>query len=388
MNHDELRRTFLKRGCAAAAGVFGISSAGPVFAGRKESEPLRYVGDRVVVEETEKIYGAAIDDHERYCGWTDIARWKDGYHVIFSQKNRHIAVPAEGPGLVLLSSPDLQAWSKQRLPDFSKRHGGETKGDDRDAKLFATSDRLFAFNTPYPFDTYVAFTDDGQRWSDWTQVYPDGPGAQSWRPREYGGAYYMACDYNNDRVDLIRSTDLLNWEYVSTIMSGRKHPQTHAPTETELFFLDDGRCVAFTRLNEIRTSTHPENTLPGFSVSSPPHKTWDFTLGDAVRFGGPAVQRVGNTILVIARAELGGEPGYWNVPMKPGWPHSHRTGIYTFDVERMRLEQQVLLPTEYAHDSSYAGILPTGDRTAVVTWYDGNTTDVSDIWLARIRVAS
>lgn len=388
MRDTESRRSFVKKGAAAAAGLLGVShfSVTPVEAARKKPEPLRYVGDRIVVEKTEKIYSAPVGAPLKYCGWTDIAFWRGKYYLDFSRKNRHIARPPDGPGLIVLSSTDLENWSEQVLPDFSQLHGGERKGDDRDAKLFSTPDRLFALNTPYPFDTYISYTEDGANWTKWRQVYPDGPRAQSWRPKEHNGAYYMACDYNNDRVDLIKSKDMLNWQYVSTIMSGAKHQHTNAPTETELVFLDDGRCIAFTRLNEVETLTHPENTLPGFSIARPPYTSWEFALGTAVRFGGPAVHRFGDTVLVIARGELGKGRGYWNFEVDPNWKGTHRTGIYTFDVERMRLEQQALLPTEYAHDSSYAGILPTGENTALVSWYDGDTTSESDIWLAHIRI--
>ena len=207
-------------------------------------------------------------------------------------------------------------------------------------------------------------------------------GAQCWRPKEYKGTYYMPCDYTTDRVDLLKSTDMLNWEFVSTIMSGGSYPK-HKPTETEILFLEDGRCIAFIRMNGIKSPTSDNNTLPGFAISSPPYTSWDFTLGAAYRFSGQAAHLFGDTIVVASRAKLGTGPGYWEIP---GEPEGFRTILYTFDLKTMRLEFQALLPTEHYYDTSYCGILQTGKDTALVSWYDGDVKTVSNIWLAHIRI--
>lgn len=393
-NVCESRRRFLQRTTAAssllvAPGLMSVAAASP-----PKPEPARYVGDRVVVEDAKKIYAAPADVDLKYCGWPDIAYWKGRYYVIFSRKTRHIARPIRGPGLVVIHSEDLEHWSEMVLSDFDQPDRGELKGDDRDAKLFATPERLFAVNIPYPHEGQIAYTEDGENWSAWQPVYPpaagirSGPlyGAQCWRPKKFGDTYYLACDYGNDQVDLLKSDDLLTWERAGTIMSGRANPQCHAPSETEILFLDDGRCLALTRLNEVPSPTSPDNTLPGFSIAEPPYTSWDFHLGSAIRFGGPAAHQLGDTIVVIARAELGDGEGYWNLPVEPGWRWTHRTAVYTFNLQQMKLEKQLLLPTEYARDNSYAGILPTGENSAIIVWYDGNTADVSNIWMARLRL--
>ncbi len=391
------RRHFLRDGIAitaGGAGLFNIINITTAWASPKKLEPARYVGRKVVVENVRNIYSSPADVALKYCGWPDIAFWRDKYYVIFSRKRRHIARPPDGPGLVVIESTDLHKWSETVLSDFSQLHNGEMQGDDRDAKLFATADRLFAVNMPYPHDGYISYTEDGKSWSDWRQIYPAGErirsgqlyGAQCWRPKVHDGVYYLPCDYTNGRVDLLKSSDMLDWTLAGTIMKGGKHPQFGAPSETEIVFLKDGRCLAFTRMNEVQSPSHPQNTLPGFSISSPPYTSWDFTLGTDFRFGGPAAHRFGDTILVIARAELGKQPGYWNLPMDPSWRWTHRTGVYTFDVAEMRLKRQLLLPTEYARDNSYAGILPTAENTALIVWYDGNTVDTSNIWLADLKI--
>ncbi len=386
------RRQFLGQSLVASGGIALTALSPSAAASPPKPEPARYVGDRVSVEDVRKIYSSPDDEPMKYCGWPDIAFWKGTYYVIFSRKTRHIARPIRGPGLVVIQSTDLENWTESVLPDFDREDRGELKGDDRDAKLFATPERLFAVNIPYPHEGQIALTEDGTHWSDWQPVFPgaadirSGPiyGAQCWRPKQFNGSYYLACDYGNDRVDLLTSDDMLHWDRAGTIMSGGHHPHSHAPSETEIVFLEDGRCLAFTRMNEVPTPTSPDNTLPGFSIAEPPYTSWEFHPGAAIRFGGPAAHRFGDTILVIARAELGEGEGYWNLPVEPGWRWTHRTAVYTFSLREMKLEPQLLLPTEYARDNSYAGILPTGENSAVIVWYDGNTADVSHIWMARL----
>ena len=164
-------------------------------------------------------------------------------------------------------------------------------------------------------------------------------------------------------------------------MSGGAYP-FNKPTETAIVFLEDGRCLALIRLNGISTPSGG-NTLPCFAISSPPYTSWDLTLGAAVRFSGHAVERFGDTIVVASRAELGTDPGFWNIP---GEPAGSRTVLYTFNLKTMRLEYHALLPSEHYRDNSYCGILPTGKDTALVSWYDGNTNSESNIWLAHIRI--
>jgi hypothetical protein len=201
-------------------------------------------------------------------------------------------------------------------------------------------------------------------------------------------------------LNLLKSTDGLTWHYAGTIISGSEYK----PTETAIVFLEDGRCLAFIRLNEISSPTGRYNCLPGFAISSPPYTSWDFTLGAARRFAGPAAERFGDTILVVSRGEVGPWPGYWDIPGEPpskpgpaGPRHPNKIGkggailrtfVYTFDLKTMRLEFQAILPSEFYADSSYAGIIKTGKDSALVSWYDGSYTSggVSNIWLAHIKI--
>lgn len=168
MENKESRRDFMKKGALTTAGILGLSEIDVAkAAATAKNKPYVAKKKKNIVEKAKKIYSSPADVKEKYCGWTDITFWKGKYYVIFSRKNRHHPDPVDGPGLIVISSSDLKNWSEQQLADFSKLEKGIIKGDDRDSKIFATPDRLFAFNVPFPFDTYVCYTEDGKNWSPW-----------------------------------------------------------------------------------------------------------------------------------------------------------------------------------------------------------------------------
>ena len=52
----------------------------------------------------------------------------------------------------------------------------------------------------------------------------------------------------------------------------------------------------------------------------------------------------------------------------------------------MRLEYQALLPSHHYRDSSYVGLVKTGENSALMSWYDDNVRSERNIWLARINI--
>ena len=394
MDKIESRRRFLKTGLATTAGVVGLAKVGCSQAPAVERPIVNTEKKKkIIIEKTKKIYSSPPEVPFKYCAWTDMAFWHGKYYIIFSRKTHHAYEPS-GPGLVLIESTDLENWTEQVLPDFPNR-------TDQDPKLLATPDRLFAFQCNSPGKTYRAYTEDGTSWSSWQRIKPngpDGPNFECWRVKQYNGTYYGGFDngFNKGetyKVNLCKSTDpeLLDWQYVGTILQAGEYP-LHKPSEPEILFLEDGRCIVFIKLNAVQSPT-TSNQLPYFAISSPPYTSWDINkVGTAIRFGGPAAERFGDTILVVARGEVGSWPGYWDIPGEPpSTPGINgrrmRTMVYTFDLETMSLEYHAILPSELYFDSSYAGILPTGKDSAVVSWYDGDFHSVSNIWLAHLKIA-
>ena len=367
------RRQFVQTGVVTLASLRGLN-AEEADAVIRQPQNSR----RVVMGEIRRIFTS--EGERDYNAFTNITFWRGKYYVVFTQKTRHIASPPDGR-LIVLESEDLREWSATTLPD--------APGDDRDAKIVSTAERLVVYNTPYPHETMVSFTLDGVQWTDPAVAYPVGKrkvgrqtrGAQFWKPKFHDGMYYVACDYTNDTVDLLKSSDGLEWKYHATIMTGSKYPRTERPTETAIVFLRDGSCLAMSRLNDVEGG----NCIAGFSIAKPPYESWDFTLGQAIRFGGQAVERFDDTIVVAARAEIGQQPGQWDLPIDHGW-NGMRTAVYTFNVRRMRLELQAILPSEHRRDNSYCGVIRTRKDRGIISWYDGDTTDKSDVWIANFGI--
>lgn len=360
----------MRRGIAAGVGALGLA----VGANRAGSdEPQKKPGSgkkKIVLESAERIYTSRGKELQ-YNSFTNIDAWRGKYYVVFRQAVKHHPSRCR---LVLLESSDLKKWDETILLDRPEL-------DDRDPKFLSTPDRLFVYTTPFTHDTEVMFTEDGTNWSEPVDAYPADVGDQCWRPKAWKGTYYVACDYGNDRVDLLSSDDGLSWKYASTIMRRSKY----APTETAITFLKDGRCLAVTRGNTNQTCD------PVFSIASPPYKSWTYGHGDK-HFSGPAVERIGDTVIVVSRTVIGPDKGQWSFPRDRQIPDDdgQRTAVHIFDVETMSLETPILLPTKTSGDSSYPGILPIGEDRALLSWHYGNrhwgTPGPNDIWLAKIRI--
>ena len=357
-NHRDSRRTFL----GAAAGL-GLASASTLATAGTETKP-----PLIRVENTKKIYTSPAGETLRYNSFTNLEFWRGNYYVVFRQAQRHTPSRCK---LILLCSANLEHWKQVLVLD-------RPKFDDRDPKLLVTPKRLILYSVPYPRDTEVVASEDGIKWTPIKDAYAGSPRDQFWKPKFHDGWYYVACDYNNDTVELLRSKDGLDWSRAATVISKTKYK----PTETAIVFLKDGRCLAMMRLNGLGGST-----LPGYAIAKPPYTKWQFTLGKSVRFSGQAVERYGDTIVVASRAELGKKPGQWDFPRGSiRKDRGHRTVLSTFDVESMRLKVHAVLPTERGYDNSYCGLLRTGKDRALVSWHDGDVKTFSNIWLAHIRI--
>lgn len=338
----------------------GISTAGLLSSRLTASETK----PDLTVEWTRRIYSTA-GEPKQYNSFTNMAKWKGRYYVVFRQAVHH---GVSDSAIMLLESDDLKTWSVRELIN--------TEHDDRDPKILASNDRLFVYSDTLLPDNQdemmLTWTDDGSSWSRPEKIYQTG--WQLWKPKWHDGAFYVAADCVRcgHRSELLRSADGIHWESVSLISS------RNLPTETAITFLPDNRLLAVIRQN---IEGHP----PGFAIADPPYTNWALSSGQG-HFSGPAVDVIGETVVVASRTVLED----WGLPMEPGLEHQ-RTALYTFDLANMSLQLQTMLPTETGGDSSYPGIQPIGNDRALVSWYDGSTTwhhpSVSNIWLAQVRLS-
>ena len=287
------------------------------------------------VEKVEKVFS-----NGRWNGCTDICFWKGKYYIVFRSAGGH---DKAYPGcIIVLQSIDAKSWTASVAID--------TDLDDRDPKLFATEERLYIYHMTQPHDrSFASFTTDGKEWSKPVPVYKDG--YSFWKPRERGGVYYVAADIRN-KVELLRSEDGFDWQFVSFVTQGNKC------TETALVFLKDDSLLAISRQNA-------RPMYPRFSLSRPPYNEWEYAEG-TFRFQGPAAELIGDTIIVGGRVLAA---DFESAPDKK--LGDHRTALLTFNLEEMRLEWQTNLPTGWGGDLSYPGFLALGDDRVLMSFYDG-----------------
>ena len=354
-NHDVSRRRFLGRSLATGAGAMalcqtrsGVPQAAEAVAGKQGPEP------EILLERVEKIFSDG-----RWNGRAGLVFWKDRYYMTFRSGSEHSST--DGKIRLLTSRPhEPRGWTVSDVVD--------TPHDDAEAHLMVTPDRLFVYfpledakNTGDPIRTMLSQSPDGQSWSPAIPVYK--PGFSFWKTTTHKGTYYAAADImtGNRRVELVRSTDGLDWEKVSTILEGRF-------TETSLLFLNDDSLLAFTRQGKV-------------SFSRPPYTQWETQAG--VPLGGPAAALIGNTILVSGRTSTESYPD--------DQPGSSRTGLFTFDPVTKTFRHRMNMLTQWGLDESYPHFLRLDDHRALMVWYTGEgyergVAKQADLLLAHLRI--
>ena len=136
MKPIQSRRQFVHVGAAALTGFSGMEGISDLPCGIAAVPRSK----NVIFGDVRRIFTST--GKRNYNAFTSMAYWRDRYWVVFTQKTKHIASPPDGR-IMLILSEDLRTWSAPiLLPDAI--------GDDRDAKILATPDRLVVYNTPYP----------------------------------------------------------------------------------------------------------------------------------------------------------------------------------------------------------------------------------------------
>ncbi len=321
-----------------------------------------------IVEWVRNIYADGMHN-----AWPDIAHWRGNYYVVFTHGTAH---NTEGVGMVLRSS-NLEEWE----------HIYTTSSPGVDCKLLALPDRLMFYYLYWEIgedrnyvEARVVYTEDGQSWSEPQRVHE--PLHNFWRPKVHDGVIYVASDTLNIgrsdyqtraeaanpdlyRVDLLRSTDGLAWEKVSTIVEGSK------VTETELVFWPDGELWALTRQNIL-------------SRARPPYLDWTHkNLGiEGGGIGGPGMIRIGNDVYAAGRFY-----GFLAEGSKMA------TSLWKYNEAAEMFERIADLPKAAYADMGYAGFVATEDGVYVV-YYSGHTygetaearSTKADIYLAKLNI--
>jgi len=312
---------------------------------------------------------------------TDLIWWRGHFYLIHASSPWHFG--SEACHLVLHRSTDARSW--EQVATF--RVPGQ---DIRDPKLADVRGRLCLYVlknvdwNPEPYTTAMATSDDGTTWSPLADVKP--AGWLFWRPKTRDGVTWFVPAYwwEHGKSVLLRSTDGVEWQRVSTIYEGDRND------ETDFEFLPDGRILCTARLEVSDSIFGDEDAATLIAVSKPPYTEWTNVKSRVTRLDGPALFAYGEAVWAVGRHN----------PDSPGLLNAvgsilgkKRTSLY--EVRPDRLIWLSDLPS--CGDTSYAGVVIRGDD-AYVSYYTNDVRrdypwilgmmSASDVRIARINLPS
>ena len=389
-----------KRGIAVAcfllAATWGAGNSHQDVHGedlRLQAPGLENADPNGLISWTRKVYA-----NGQWNATPDIAWWRDHYYVSINKGTVHNGV--DGP-VVVLKSADLKEWELVYTTS-----GAPGKGSAVDCKLLSLPDRLLlyyvymnrAVDPEKPgarsyAETRAVVTRDGENWSKSQRVYQ--PGHNFWKPKVRDGVIYVASDYINagraeyvtaaeernpklSRVDLLRSTDGLVWEKVSTIL---KDPPWSV-TETAIAFRPNGELWAFTRQDFL-------------SRSSPPYTEWTSQRGHVLGGGiaGPEMIALGDELYLAGR--------FYAYLAKHGPPDSPQTNKFAtsllkYNKSAARFQSVADLPLASYADMGYSGFVQTKEGVFLI-YYSGHAyreanlgrgdyTTQTDIYVSKLNI--
>ncbi len=336
-----------------------------VFAGERPAS-----AEELSLPATAKSTRKVVSDgrHNAFAGFT---KWKGTYWLAFRKATGHVSRDGD---LVVLRSQDTKEWYDSTKFDVA--------GDDRDAQLLPTENRLFLYiNSLHDgrFDAFVSYTEDGTTWSKPQQVYR--PGFILWKPVLHQGEYYSGAHRpsSNERREshLVASPDGITWEKVSTIRAGQ------GESETTLLFTPDKRLTAFLR-SQI-------NVGGAILESTPPYKKWKQRPA-GIHLSGHAAYTFDGVTYLIGRY-LGYDP-----PVDSETPRAKVSGrkldqatmVYTYEQDRLK-PYCLLGSLDGNRDSSYATAVRDGQDMLIVYHRAAHefvgefrAKDAADLFLARV----
>lgn len=284
----------------------------------------------------------------KHNAFTALTRFQDTWLLAYREAPSHAYGEAD---IVLLTSPDTEQWTEAQRFNFLP--------DDRDPQFLNTGKRLFLYDLALQgpaLTTFVTYTDDGKTWSKQQPVYE--PRFCVWKPIIHGDTFYATSHKKVEgsaggaarEVHLIRSTDGLKWEKVSTIRAGNWE------SETTLFFEKDQRLTAF-----LRTKYSVAGSI--LSAEAPYTEWTERKVG--THFSGHAIHTFRDVNYLLSRS------------MDPSGKNQSLV-IYTWADNQLTPYCQ--LPS--GGDCSYAEAVELGDQM-LISYYSTHE-GMTNIYLARV----
>ncbi|NPV87896.1 MAG: exo-alpha-sialidase [Anaerolineae bacterium] len=314
--------------------------------------PNRAEIDPVIIQESWDV----VNDHLHNSN-TDMISWQGYFYLAYVSSPFHFA--SDASVLHVVRSTDAKNW--ESLAEFNPP--GE---DIRDPKFAIVGEKLFLYalkNTNFiaePYITVFSFSTDGRNWTAFETI-PNMDGWLFWRPRTQDGVvhYNAAYWYEHGKSILIKSTDGIHWDIVSTIYEGDRND------ETEVIFLPDGRLLATARLEKGSGEGvfgHPEGSTL-IAVAQPPYTQWKGIESKIARLDGPYLFIHNNQVYALGRFQPNlGRSG----PLTDQGSILARKRTSLYQVREDGLIYLSDLPS--AGDTSYVGLVVQGN-TAYASYY-------------------
>ncbi len=301
---------------------------------------------------------------------TDMIQWQGQFFIAYVSSPFHFGNDAS---VLHVKRSGDQGSTWQEVEAFNP-----ADEDIRDPKFAVIGDRLFLYalkNTSFVAEPYLSiysYTENGDHWQDF-QTVPGVDGWLFWRPKTQNGTtfYNAAYWWEHGKSVLLKSTDGINWEIISTIHEGGRND------ETEIEFLTDGRLLATARLEygegEVVFGDPKGSTL--ITVSEPPYTAWTPRLESLVtRLDGPYLFSYNDRVYAVGRFQP--NPGNDGPLTDQGSiMASKRTSL--FEVRESGLAYLTDLPSD--GDTSYVGLVVDGD-TAYASYYT-SPIDHDFVWI-------
>ncbi len=302
----------------------------------------------------------AITDDDAHNSNTDMIAWNGMYYVSYVSSPWHFGND-DSVMHVKRSGDKGRAW--EQVATFNPP--GE---DIRDPKFAIIADKLFLYalkNTSFIAEPYISvysITTDGLTWTPFETI-PGLDGWLFWRPKTRDGVtfYNSPYWYEHGKTILVKSTDGIHWQTVSTINEGERND------ETEIEFMPDGRLLATGRLEYDEKVDAIFGDARGstlITVSEPPYTSWtELTQSLVTRLDGPYLFTYNGRIYAAGRHQPDlGRSGL--LTAQGSCLSRKRTALY--EVRETGLAYLTDLPSN--GDTSYVGLALEGD-SAYLTYY-------------------